>query len=201
VVNRPAAEVHRLSPGVSIWHRYDSQVKADLFSTLVATASGSFLVDPISHDADPLGIGAGGEKVEGIVVTNANHLRATPAFAEQFSVPIYAAAEAEISTALQIADGQRLSPDLTVSGIEGAAPGEVALYWEGEGGTLIIGDALINFGSHGFTLLPAKYCSNPKLMRKSLRRLLEFSFERMLFAHGTPIITGARDRLITLLDG
>ena len=37
-------------------------------------------------------------------------------------------------------------------------------------------------------------------MRRSLRQLLEFRFERLLFAHGTPIISGAHARLAELLE-
>ena len=64
---------------------------------------------------------------------------------------------------------------------------------------MIMGDALINFEPYGFTFLPAKYCSNAKMMRRSLPKLLDYSFDRMLFAHGTPIVCGARQRLEELL--
>jgi hypothetical protein len=58
---------------------------------------------------------------------------------------------------------------------------------------------LINFEPYGFVLLPAKYSSNFKLMRRSLSKLLDYSFERMLFAHGLPILSHARERLELLL--
>jgi glyoxylase-like metal-dependent hydrolase (beta-lactamase superfamily II) len=64
---------------------------------------------------------------------------------------------------------------------------------------MVVGDALINFEPHGFGLLPAKYCLDPSLMRQSLRKLLDYAFDRMLFAHGTPILSGARARLERLL--
>jgi hypothetical protein len=77
--------------------------------------------------------------------------------------------------------------------------GEIAIHYEGDGGTMVIGDALINFEPYGFALLPAKYCSDFKLMRRSLPKLLDYAFERMLFAHGTPLLSGARERLEFLL--
>ena len=83
--------------------------------------------------------------------------------------------------------------------IEGGPPGEIAIHSDAEKGSLIIGDALINFEPYGFALLPAKYCSNARLMRRSLRKLLDYTFQRMLFAHGTPILTAARQRLEQLL--
>ena len=83
--------------------------------------------------------------------------------------------------------------------IDGAATGETAFHFADDGGTMVIGDALINLEPYGFTLLPAKYCSDQRAMRRSLRRLLEWPFERLLFAHGTPILTAAREQLETLL--
>ena len=193
--NDSSVESHQLAPGLSIWHRYDSAIKADLFSTAVATDSGMLLVDPIDFGNEKL---PGATRVIGIVVTNANHLRASEFLSAKFSVPIYATRAAEISSATEV-DDRRLIGDLRVIAVDGAAPGEIALFSERDGGDLIIGDALINFGSHGFTFLPAKYCLNSKLMQKSLRRLLDLDFQRMLFAHGTPIMSKARERLAALL--
>jgi hypothetical protein len=37
-------------------------------------------------------------------------------------------------------------------------------------------------------------------MRESLRKLLDYNAERILFAHGMPILSRARGRLRQLLD-
>jgi hypothetical protein len=47
--------------------------------------------------------------------------------------------------------------------------------------------------------LPAKYCSDQTEMRCSLRKLLVREVERILFAHGTPILSRASQRLEALL--
>ena len=86
-----------------------------------------------------------------------------------------------------------------VGAINGGAAGGTALHYDDNGGTMVLGDALINFEPHGFGSLPAKYCLNRNLMHRSLRKLLDYAFERMLFAHGTPILTGARARVEQLL--
>ena len=183
---------------------YDANVKADLFSTAIHTAGGLYLVDPIAPDDARLAGVLKKAAVAGVIVTNVNHSRAAAAFADRFSAPIYAhgAARGAIDSpaVVELATGADTLPGLSTILIEGAPAGETALYCPDQGGTLIIGDALINFGSHGFTFLPAKYCSNPRLMRKSLRKLLAYQFERMLFAHGTPIIANARARFAELLD-
>lgn len=194
----PQVEIQRVSENCRVWSRYDHSVKAELFSTALTTESGVVLIDPI----DPALSGEIAEAgaVAAIIVTNENHQRAALAFALHFDVPIYGARLSEIPSAIVIHEDGPLLPGLAVSCIEGAAPGELALFCAADGGTLVIGDAVINFGGHGFTFLPAKYCSNQKLMRKSLRKLLDFDFERILFAHGTPIVSKARQRLATLLE-
>ena len=200
----PPAEFDRLSPRLFIWHRHDPEVKADLFSTGLVTAAGIFLVDPFAANTESFADAIAGAKVAGVVVSNANHARSCVEFAERFAVPIFAHHEARAAlrpaAVTEIVDGTRLSDELAVVGIKGAAPGEIALHCQSEGGTAIIGDALINFGAHGFTFLPGKYCSNAKLMRKSLRKLLDYRFERILFAHGMPILERGRSRLEELLD-
>ncbi|MEP6821484.1 MAG: hypothetical protein ABI946_03960 [Chthoniobacterales bacterium] len=191
----------RLSPTLAIWHRYDPKVKADLFSTALKTEDGVYLIDPIADLPDALR----GEKVVGIIVTNDNHARATADFAARLAVPIHASADVrdglEHCDVIRLNDGQQIAPGLVAIALPGAALGEIALHQDGDGGTLIVGDALINMESHGFTFLPAKYCENAKLMRKSLPKLLDYSFERILFAHGTPIVSRAHSRLVELLHG
>ena len=75
----------------------------------------------------------------------------------------------------------------------------MVFHFPGDGGTIVVGDAVINLDPYGFSLLPAKYCADQKLMRRSLRQLLDFSFARFLFAHGMPVLAGARARLEMLL--
>ncbi len=191
-------EFCRVSPAFAIWYRYDPTVKADLFSTAFAARNELTVVDPIVLPApyrtelDSLG------RVANIVVTNANHLRDTLNFS--YSASIFAPFElnAELTHNHALSDGLQVGPFRAIK-IDGAADGEFALYHPDEGGTLIVGDALINFEPHGFDLLPPKYCANQKRMIRSLRRLLDFDFNRIFFAHGNPIVTRARERLASLL--
>jgi hypothetical protein len=179
-----AAELEPVAPGLFLWRAYDSSIKTELFSTGLATPSGTYLVDPI-----PLAPGARGSltNIAGIIITNENHERSANSFADEFRVPIYSTAS------------QAFPYGLTAVRLEGAASGEIAVHSKTAGGVMVIGDALINFDPFGFTFLPSKYCTDHKLMRKSLEKLLDYSFERMLFAHGTPIQSAARQRLEALL--
>jgi len=199
---RPASDFDRIASNVAIWHGYDSAVKADLYSTCLMTSAGACLIDPIPLESEALHELIGSARVAGIIVTSSNHGRASSRFAEQFSVPIFAPSETFSDKTSRkftsVADGDEICEELRVIGIEGG-PGEIALYHPADDGTLIVGDALINFEPYGFTFLPAKYCSNQKEMMQSLRKLLHYKAERMLFAHGLPILSGASERLQDLL--
>ncbi len=201
---RPASDFDQIAPYLALWHGYEPAVKAELYSTCLLTSDGACLIDPIPLESEPLDELVGSARVAGIIVTSSNHDRASSRFAEQFSVPIFAPPETFPDKTprkfTSVADGDEICDELRVIGIEGAGPGEIALYHPADNGTLIVGDALINLEPYGFTFLPRKYCSNEKEMRRSLRKLLDYKAERMLFAHGMPILSRANDRLQRLLD-
>ncbi len=199
-----ARELVPVARTLFFWQNYDPAVKADLFSTALATPNGNLLVDPIPlHDSQlrPL---SQLRSIAGIVVTNANHQRAASCYSDQFSAPIFARRgsfpDKKPPRFVEVGYGAKICDELEVIAIEGAVAGEIALFLPANGGTLITGDALINFEPYGFTFLPRKYCANEKEMQRSLRKLLLYQAERMFFAHGTPILAGASARLQELLD-
>jgi hypothetical protein len=202
---QPASDFDRIASNIAIWHSYDSAVKAELYSTCLGMSGGTYFIDPIPLVSEALDELIGANCVAAIIITNSNHHRASAKFAEKFSVPLFGPTEAFPNKAARelkrVTDGDEISEGLRVIGIEGAGDGEIALHYAPDGGTFIIGDALINFEPYGFTFLPAKYCSNQKQMRRSLRKLLAYKAERMLFAHGLPILSEASERLQGLLNG
>ncbi|MEP6778197.1 MAG: hypothetical protein ABI944_07065 [Chthoniobacterales bacterium] len=204
-VSSETDEIYQVAPDVYGWSRYDRSVKADLSSTALLTSRGLLLIDPIALQRTALEKLTAQLTVGGVVLTNENHERDAAAFAQKFSAPIFALSRASASpdslSITPVDDGDKLTDDLTVIAIPGAGAGEMALHFDSGGGTVVMGDALINFEPHGFGFLPAKYCSDSKQLRTSLLKLLDYSFERMLFAHGTPIASGASARLKTLLQG
>src|SRR5205814_1094744 len=113
-------------------------------------------------------------RVSVVIVTNANHSRAAAYFAEEYRVPVFAANElaAQFRNFRELKSGT-CADGLIALSLEGAAPGEFALYDDADAGSLVVGDALINFDPYTFALLPAKYCTSRKRMIKSLRGLLD----------------------------
>ncbi len=199
-----AQELVQIAPNLFFWQNYDTAVKADLFSTGLATPNGNLLVDPIPLHDSQLRLLSQHCSIASIVVTNANHQRAANSYSDQFSAPLFAQRasfpDKKPSRFVEVGSGAKICDGLEVIAIEGAVAGEIALYQPANGGTLIMGDALINFEPYGFTFLPRKYCANEKEMRRSLRKLLLYQAERMFFAHGTPILSGASTRLQQLLE-
>jgi glyoxylase-like metal-dependent hydrolase (beta-lactamase superfamily II) len=194
-------EFARISPGYALWHTYDRSLKTELFSTALVAGNELTVIDPIAlpfaHQTELESLG----RVAKVVITNANHARDAATFAHCYSAPIFAPPElsAEFPNSHSLQDAHAIGR-LRVIRIEGAAEGEFALYHRDDAGTLIVGDALINFDPHGFTLLPRKYCTNQKQMIRSLRKLLDLDFARIFFAHGNPIMIRARERLESLLN-
>ena len=177
-----------------------SKIKAELFSTALAAGNGLIIIDPIAlppaHRTDLESLG----RVARIVITNANHARNAATFAHSYSAPIFAPPElrGELRSH-NLHDGLAIGP-LRVIRIEGAADGEFALYHADDGGTLIMGDALINFDPHGFHLVAPKILHQPKTNGPITPQTAGSRFLADFFAHGNPIMIRAREQLESLLD-
>lgn len=193
----------QITPFLWFWQHYDRAIKADLSSTLLQLDGDAWLVDPTEPALKDVAILCPHGRVSGVVLTNANHARTAVALTDKMHANIYAHPAAwpalEAEGVINLREIGQLPANLAVVPIDGAPAGEIALHTCADGGTLIVGDALINMGSHGFTLLPTKYCDNQKKMRLSLRQLLDYRFERILFAHGEPVTARAHARLGELL--
>ena len=163
--------------GFFTWHVYDPICKAELWSTGYTGTDGTVLFDPIEWPQDsPLP-----KSPLQIVQTNGNHDRNCDVFGSQQT-------------------GKITKEPLGFSPIPlpGAGEGETA-YFHHPTGTLVVGDALINLAPHGLMPLPAKYCADPGLLKKSLGGLGELPIRRIFFAHGDPILQNGAERLKRLL--
>ena len=159
--------------GFSTWHAYDPSCKAELWSTCFSSNQGTVLFDPIDW---PKGTPLPAAPVR-IVRTNGNHDRSCAELA--------ARTEGQISATV---------PGFTALPLPGAGEGETA-FFHPPSGTWVVGDALIHLAPHGLMPLPDKYCTNPALLRQSLRRLLDLPVRRIFFAHGDPILQNGLERI------
>lgn len=198
-----AEEIQEVAPGLCFWQAYSSEVKTDLSSAAIQTGAGLVLVDPIPLASAALEELAGLAAPVSIILTNGNHARASLALRRKLGIPILAHPSAQADLGFQVdqlvVEGQRIHNALEVVELPGFGNGEIALFSAIGSGVMMMGDALINVESHGFTPLPEKYRTQPALGLASLEKLLKFSFEVMTFAHGLPIVAGGRARLQQIL--
>ena len=199
-----ACDLYQPFPGLFFWQYYDTKIKAELCSSAIVASGKIYLVDPILLEASQLDRLRQKAPPAGIIVTNANHVRAADYYSKELSVPILAQSASfpgkKPPQFVEIAGGSKICPDLEVIAIEGAVAGEIALYDPLKGGTLIVGDSLINFDPPGFAVLPGKYCLNERKLRQSQWERLTRPAERILFAHGAPILSDANAHLRRLLE-
>ncbi|MFZ4773911.1 MAG: hypothetical protein ACOYM3_01020 [Terrimicrobiaceae bacterium] len=192
---KPVPELDWIAPDLAVWHGFNPEVRCECGSSAVLTAEGWIVFDPI-----PLAKNAWAEllsqaKVKAIALTSGNHQRESLALKKILSAPIFAPelARGEIEADEWLKEGDVLA-GFSLIGLPGAAPGESAWC---DGKHLVVGDALIHFDQ--LSLLPDKYCTNPAELRTSVQKLLKPEFQTVLFAHGLPIVSHAREKIAALL--
>lgn len=192
-----AQEIEVLFPRVWRWSAYSVHHKVELTSHAVMTEVGLIVIDPIPLDEAQQVRLETGAPVQGVIITNANHFRATGQWRGK---KIYTASLDLVGEPnLEILDPESLNVlGLQIISLPGGPGGEIALF-DSEKKLLIMGDALVNLPTRGLEVLPANYCDDEPLLRKSLANLLALNFDRLLCAHGSPIMTGAKLQLEELL--
>jgi len=195
---KPAPEYQIIRPGLAFWQAYDPAVKTDLCCCAFDTPAGPVFCDPVPLAADAMEELLGGRLPQGILLTSANHERDAVPLARRFRIEIWAHSDARghVPAARWFEDGELLFGARAIA-LPGFARGETAWLLDD---LLILGDAVINLPPYGFSMLPDKYCEDPRLARESLKKLLPLPVEIITFAHGLPIVTQAAARLASLLE-
>jgi glyoxylase-like metal-dependent hydrolase (beta-lactamase superfamily II) len=186
---KPVPEYDQIADDLFVWHGYNPECKTDCSSAAVQTPEGFVLIDPVRLEEQAIERMVGNDKVAAILLTNGNHWRGTSYEKERLDIPVYApeGARGEVEADRWVKDGEILFGKIKAVALPGAGPGETAYLIPG---ALILGDALVNLGE--LSILPDKYCENPRLLRESLQVLPSLDFQIVCFAHGLPIVNGAR---------
>ncbi len=200
----PARSLHKVSSSLGFWKVHDPAIRTDLMSTILRTDMGWWLVDPAPVERRALDEFTGdGLRLLGILLTNENHERDAAGLSQELGIPIHsheaALGRMDLQPDFFFRDGEVLKGGVRVIHLPGATEGETC-FCDERSGTLVMGDALIHLKKTGFTFLPDKYCRDPEQSRKSLRSLLDRKFDVMAFAHGEPIMSGAKQQLTELLQ-
>jgi hypothetical protein len=199
----PVADtIHEVVHNMWMWHAYDPSVKADLSSCALRSEDGLIIIDPILLCEEGMLVLQEAAPWAAIVLTNANHARASLEFKQRSGAPIFAhphaARELEIPVDAFLETGGRIGGNLEIVDLQGAGSGEVALYHPA--GSIHFGDAVVNLESTGLDFLPEKYCLNLAQLKTSLRALEGRRANIMTFAHGLPIVTGTQSRFDALIQ-
>ncbi len=198
-----ADRVSVISPILVSWSVYDPEIHTHITSNAILTSHGWWLVDPSPIQEQALKGFLRNKPLLGILITNENHERAAYELAAQMHLSIHAheAARGQMrkSPKCLFRDGDELKGGLKVLHLPGASEGESSFHDPGNR-VLLMGDALINLKETGFAFLPDKYCKDPLLAKRSLRRLLDLEFDTMTFAHGEPLDSNPRQQLQELLN-
>ncbi len=192
--------MEEIQPGLLHWTAYRDTIGADVHSYL-HVPSGTVL-DPM----EPLNGVDALPPVQRVVLTNRHHYRQSDRFRAAFRCPIlcHEAGLHEFDGDVEgCAWGDELAPGVTALEVGVLCPEETAVHL---GDALGFADALIR-GRHGELGFVPDFLlgDEPEDVKRdlvaSLRRLAELDFDAMLFAHGDPLASGARERLRDFLEG
>jgi len=189
--------------GIYTWPWFSEPHGYNFNGYLIRHAGGNLCIDPVEPaEEDFEEIARHG--VARIVLTNRNHSRAANKVRAHTGArtaihpadaPHARSQSAELDDELRI--GEKIGP-LTVVGVPGKSPGEVALHWP-ERKILIVGDAVVGDPPGRCKLLPEKVIDDPARLRESVRSLLALDFDILLPGDGAPILQGAKERLRELV--
>lgn len=195
------ASVSEVLPGVLHWSAVHPKIRQVVHSYYVQDAA--VAIDPMV----PSGVIkelASRRPPERILLTNRHHLRQSDALVAEFGCTILCPRSGlhEFDGAAEVdgyAYGDELAPGITAHEVGAICPDDAALHIRAGGGLLAFADGLIRSkGELGFVpdfLMGDDPEGVKRGLLQSLRRLSELDFDGMLFAHGEPLLGGARDAL------
>jgi hypothetical protein len=206
IAHRPMREV---LPGVHHWSAIHPRIRAPVDSHYLEFAG--MVLDPMVP-REGLEWFRRREAPSQIVLTNRHHLRNGERFADAFGSKIRCAEsglhEFRGGPAVEgFAFGEELAPGITAHQLGAICPDDTAIQIHtSEGAALAFADGLIRPRGGGLAFVPGFLMGDDPSavraqLRESLRELLELDFDSMLFAHGEPLIGGAKSALRAFLGG
>jgi hypothetical protein len=204
--HRPIREV---LPGVHHWTAIHPRIRLPVDSYYLQPAR--VVLDP-TVPREGLEWFKGREPPGQVILTNRHHLRHSERYAEAFGCPIRCSEAGlhEFERGPQVegfAFGEELAPGITAHQLGAICPDDTVLHIRtAAGGALAFADGLTRPRGGGLAFVPGFLMGDDAAavragLRESLRGLLDLDFDNLLFAHGEPLVGGAKAAMRELIAG
>ncbi len=197
-------------PGVFHWKTFHQGIQAYVHSYYCNATDPPLLIDPrVPAQGIEWFVARGAPRH--IYLTNRHHYRHSDRFAARYDAQIWCHKDGlhEFSHGERVtgfSHGRVLPGGILALKVAALCPEETALYLPLHGGILSLGDAIVRArGKLGF--VPDAYMGDdPEGVKHGLRKIFlkhlrEREFDHLLFAHGAPLIGGAKVSLGKFLQG
>lgn len=201
--------MREILPGVFHWTTMHEGIKLEVHSYYVTAVEPAVLIDPRMPSQGPSWF-EDRPRPRHVYLTNRHHYRHSDRFEKAFGCEVWChrAGLHEFSAGQKVTGfehGDELPGGILAVEIGVLCPEETTLSIPRDGGILSMGDALIRHGD-GLGFVPDAFMGeDPGAVKRGLcrifRGLLRRDFDHMLFAHGMPLVGGARENLRAFLEG
>jgi hypothetical protein len=194
--------MNEILPGLFHWSVVHDRIKIRVHSHYVETAAA--LIDPMVPEAG-LDSFEPARLPEVILLTNRHHYRHSARFVEAFGCPVlcHEAGLHEFESGPEVQPfsfGDEVARGIVALEVDAICPEETAFYLNSLDGVLSVADGVIRARGGRLSFVPDYLLGDdPEPVKEGLRaayrRLLDYEFENLLFAHGSPIVGGAKATL------
>ena len=204
--------MREILPGIFTWGSTYADRPWDLNGYAIALPSGTVLIDPPAPEDDdwqklP-------KPITTVVLTNRDHVRDAELFRTRYGARIVASKDevsqfSPLTIDAVVQEGDLIGGALRVIHLPGKSSGEIGLYLEpahnatsrDTGGILILGDAIIGNPPGALGLIPEAKLDDPRTLRGSLPKILDYQFEALLLCDGQPVLSDAKGKVSEFLKG
>lgn len=193
-------EIAEILPGVLHWSARHPKIRQLVHSYYVVDAAAA--IDPMVPEGVAEELRRRGPP-QRVLLTNRHHYRQSDRLADAFACPVLCPKPGlhEFEGGPEVegyAYGDEVAPRITAHEVGAICPDDAALHIRVGPGALAFADAVIRWEGE-LAFVPDFLIDDPQRTKRgivdSLRRLRELEFDVLLFAHGEPLVGGAREAL------
>jgi glyoxylase-like metal-dependent hydrolase (beta-lactamase superfamily II) len=205
--------MREILPGIFTWGSTYTDRPWDLNGYAIKLEQCTVLVDPPAPEEHDWPIFNVIKPITKIVLTNRDHVRDTELFRTRFGARTVAGANevtqlAPIAVDETVSEGDLIAGALRVVHLPGKSAGEIGLYFSQAqhalsrkmGGILLLGDAIIGNPPGALGLIPEPKLDDSSMLKRSLRKLLDYDFDVLLLCDGQSVLSGGKLKIVEFLN-